>query len=189
MVQWLRLPAVNVVGLGLIHDQGTRSYMPQLSSHAATKDWHNQINKKQMLKKCVDQHLSHLCIQVCYSMLRVSNEQHPLGGLKVEISCEIHTRSTIIKHVYRTLCQTSFCGHLLTLFLLPVVTDYFQRLAGTCRYERVYNSYGYFGVFCFLQGIYQIETVYKTQHSESDSQLCTVTLFNKHCCITEIQLI
>ena len=67
MVWWLRLPAVNVVGLGSIPDQGTISHMPQLSSHAAAKDRHNQINKKHMLKKCVDQLLSHLCTWVYYS--------------------------------------------------------------------------------------------------------------------------
>lgn len=76
------------------------------------------------------------------------------------------------------------------LFLLPVVTDsIFKRLARACRYERVSNGNGHFGVFCFLLGIYQIETEYLTYCSESDSWLCIVTLFNNYCCITETKLI
>ena len=116
MVRWLRLPAVNVVGLCSIPDQGTRSHMPQLSSCAATKDWHSQINKKQMLKKmCRPASFTLMHSGLLFQMLRVSNEQRPLGGLKFEMSCEIHTRSTIMEHICRTLCQTSFCGHLVDL--------------------------------------------------------------------------
>ena len=38
MLQWLRLHAPNAGDPGLIPDQGTRSHMPQLRSHAATTD-------------------------------------------------------------------------------------------------------------------------------------------------------
>ena len=53
MVQWLRLCALNVGGLGSIPGQATRSHMLQLTVRmpkqkildTATKTWHNQINK------------------------------------------------------------------------------------------------------------------------------------------------
>ena len=56
VVQWLRLHASNVGGLGLIPGQGTISHMPQLEftyhskerskiPHAAAKTWPSQINK------------------------------------------------------------------------------------------------------------------------------------------------
>ena len=51
MVQWLRLWAPNAGGLGLIPDQGSRSYMPQLKiPSAATKTQCSQ-NKQFFLKK------------------------------------------------------------------------------------------------------------------------------------------
>ena len=40
VIQWLRLWASNAGGLGLIPGQGTRS-------HAATKTWSNEINKRE----------------------------------------------------------------------------------------------------------------------------------------------
>ena len=60
-VQWLRLGVPNARGLGSTPSQGTRSHMPQVSSHAtskgrlkiaraATKTWHSQINNKYFLK-------------------------------------------------------------------------------------------------------------------------------------------
>ena len=45
VVQWLRLQAPNANHQGFIHGQGTRSHMPQLSLHAATKILDSQINK------------------------------------------------------------------------------------------------------------------------------------------------
>lgn len=122
-----------------------------------------------------------------FQMLRVSNEQHPLRGLKFEISCEIYTRRTIIEHICRTLCQTRFCGHLLTLFLLPVVT------ISKGQQEHVdMKDYIIAMVIleCFVSSKEYIRLKqYILQHSDSDSQLCIVTLFNKHCSITEIKLI
>jgi len=59
VVQWLTIYASSAGGLGSIPDQGTRFHMlqirvcmPQLKiPHAATKAWHNQINKKYVLKR------------------------------------------------------------------------------------------------------------------------------------------
>ena len=46
VVQWLRLCAPSVGGLGSIPGQGTRSHMPQLKILcAATKSQRSQINK------------------------------------------------------------------------------------------------------------------------------------------------
>ena len=52
VVQWLRLHAANTGGPGLISCQGTRSHMPQLSSHAAHMP---QLKIPQDQRSCVPQ--------------------------------------------------------------------------------------------------------------------------------------
>ena len=50
VVQWLRFCAPNAVGPGLILGQGTRSHMPQLSSHAVTERSHMPQQRSYVLQ-------------------------------------------------------------------------------------------------------------------------------------------
>ena len=50
VVQWLRFCAPNAVGPGLIPGQGTRSHMPQLSSHAVTERSHMPQQRSYVLQ-------------------------------------------------------------------------------------------------------------------------------------------
>ena len=88
MVEWLRLFAPIVGGLGSIPGQGTKSHMLQLRI-PTTKTWHSQINKnKKNLRegKCS-------CLATCIREALVSSETthceteifhrlHPLNKLE-----------------------------------------------------------------------------------------------------------
>ena len=69
MLQWLRLHAPDAGDPGLIPDQGARSHMPQLRSHAATKD-PARLNKTR-------------CSQINY--LKIHND---INKIKIERSFE-----------------------------------------------------------------------------------------------------